>query len=72
VTDLLVKQQIIDLALNGSGIRDTARALSISTDTVLTELKKRKSTGVSEQPAAGAAERRRHRGGDSPGQRGGA
>ena len=36
-----VKRQIIDLALNGSGIRDTARVLRISTDTVLSELKKR-------------------------------
>ena len=39
-----VKRQIIDLALNGSGIRDTARVLGISTDTVLSELKKRNAT----------------------------
>ena len=39
---LQVKQQIVDLALNGSGIRDTARVLGISKDTVLSELKKRK------------------------------
>jgi len=37
-----VKRQIVDLALNGSGIRDTARVLGISKDTVLSELKKRK------------------------------
>jgi len=37
-----VKRQIIELALNGSGIRDTARVLGISTDTVLNELKKKK------------------------------
>ncbi|SRR6266540_4392334 len=37
-----VKQQIVDMALNGSGIRDTARVLRISKDTVLSELKKRK------------------------------
>ena len=36
-----VKRQIIALALNGSGSRDTARVLGISTDTVLSELKKR-------------------------------
>ena len=36
-----VKRQIIDLALKGSGIRDTARVLGISTDTVLSELNKR-------------------------------
>ena len=36
-----IKAQIIDMALNGSGIRDTARVLKISTNTVLSELKKR-------------------------------
>jgi transposase-like protein len=36
-----VKRQIVDLALNGSGIRDTAGVLNISTDTVIGELKKR-------------------------------
>ena len=37
-----VKKQIIDMAVNGSGIRDTARVLKISTSTVIKELKKRK------------------------------
>jgi IS1 family transposase len=36
-----VKQQIIDMSLNASGVRDTARALRISTDTVRSELKKK-------------------------------
>ena len=36
-----VKKQIVDLALNGSGIRDTARVLQVSTSTVIKELKKR-------------------------------
>lgn len=35
-----IKAQIIDIALNGSGSRDTARVLGISTDTVISELKK--------------------------------
>jgi transposase-like protein len=35
-----VKQQIIDMAVNGSGIRDTARVLHISPTTVLDTLKK--------------------------------
>jgi len=39
-----VKQQIVDMAMNASGIRDTARVLHISTNTVLTELKKRNLT----------------------------
>jgi IS1 family transposase len=36
-----VKQQIIDMRLNASGVRDTARVLRISTDPVLNELKKK-------------------------------
>ena len=34
-----VKNQMVDMALNGSGIRDTARVLHVSTRTVLKELK---------------------------------
>ena len=36
-----VKQTIIDMSLNASGVRDTARVLRISTDTVLSALKKK-------------------------------
>jgi transposase-like protein len=39
-----VKRQIIDMAMNASGIRDTARVLHVSPTTVLKELKKRKLT----------------------------
>lgn len=35
-----VKQQIVEMALNGSGIRDTARVLQVSPTTVIEELKK--------------------------------
>jgi len=35
-----VKQQTVDMAMNASGIRDTARVLHISPTTVLKELKK--------------------------------
>ena len=35
-----VKQQITDMAMNGSGMRDTARVLKISRNTVTQELKK--------------------------------
>jgi transposase-like protein len=38
---LPVKEQIVEMALNGSGIRDTARVLHVSTRTVLNKLKKR-------------------------------
>jgi insertion element IS1 protein InsB len=36
-----IKRQIIDMSLNGSGIRDTARVLKISPSTVIEELKKK-------------------------------
>ena len=36
-----IKQQIIEMSLNGSGVRDTARVLQISTATVIHELKKK-------------------------------
>lgn len=42
-----VKQQIVDMALNGSGVRDTARVLHISPSTVIRELKKRTYTSTS-------------------------
>jgi transposase-like protein len=35
-----IKAQLIEMALNGSGIRDTARVLKISPTTVISELKK--------------------------------
>jgi len=37
-----VKQQIVDMAMNASGIRDTARVLHISPTTVINELKKKR------------------------------
>lgn len=37
-----VKAQIVEMALNGSGIRDTARVLEISLTTVINELKKKR------------------------------
>lgn len=36
-----VKQQICDMAINGSGIRDTARVLGVSQTTVIDTLKKK-------------------------------
>ena len=35
-----VKQQIVDMTLNGSGIRDIARVLHVGPNTVMRELKK--------------------------------
>ncbi len=42
----LVKKKIADMSVNGSGVRDTARVLKVSTSTVIKELKKRKSTPI--------------------------
>ena len=36
----MVKQQIVEMTLNGSGIRDIARALQVGPNTVIKELKK--------------------------------
>jgi transposase-like protein len=35
-----IKEQIVDMAMNASGIRDTARVLHVSPTTVIKELKK--------------------------------
>jgi transposase-like protein len=36
-----IKEQIVEMAMNASGIRDTARVLHISPTTVINELKKK-------------------------------
>src|SRR2546428_14096683 len=38
-----VKQQVVDMAMNASGFRDTARVLHVSLTTVIKELKKKAS-----------------------------
>jgi transposase-like protein len=48
-----VKQQMVEMTLNGSGIRDIARVLQVGSNTVLKELKK------SSKPLAGEHKRRR-------------
>ena len=52
------QQQIIEMALNGSGIRDTARVLRVSPVTVLRVLKKRGGLN-SGQPSRAPYPRRR-------------
>ena len=53
-----VKEQIVEMALNASGIRDTARVLHVSTNTVMTELKKRHRAPAREPaPVTGPASR---------------
>ena len=41
-----VKPQIVDMAMNASGIRDTARVWHVSTNTVMTERKNRHLTST--------------------------
>src|SRR5262244_1427824 len=59
-----IRRQVVDLALNGSGIRDTARVLRISPTTVIAVLKKSPRTST-RQPRVGTtssfARRRRPR-----------
>lgn len=38
-----IKKQILDMAINGSGIRDTARVLGINRNTVMSTIKKSQS-----------------------------
>src|SRR5688572_16450503 len=51
-----IKEQIIEMALHGSGICDTARVLGLSTDTVLSEIKNRVGTQQYEPASAGLVE----------------
>src|SRR5262250_182669 len=57
-----VRRQVVDMALNGSGIRDTARVLRISPTTVIAVLKKSPRTSI-RQPhvATSSSATRRHR-----------
>jgi transposase-like protein len=57
-----VRRQVIDMALNGSGIRDTARVLWISPTTVIAVLKKSPYTST-RQPRVvpSSSSTRRHR-----------
>lgn len=41
-----IKKKILDMAVNGSGVRDTARVLDISPVTVIQELKKQNLTST--------------------------
>jgi insertion element IS1 protein InsB len=51
---LEVRRQVVDMALNGSGIRDTARVLRISPTTVIAVLKKSR-RAARRQPHVAAA-----------------
>jgi insertion element IS1 protein InsB len=64
-----IRRQIVDMALNGSGVRDTARVLRISPTTVIAVLKKSRrasrrqphvaaSSSFTRRPRPGATRRR--------------
>src|SRR5213080_3004114 len=59
-----VKQPIVDIAMNASGIRDTARVLHVSPTTVIKELKKRAGVAAGESCGAGGLASRAGRGGN--------
>ena len=61
-----VKEQIVEMAMHASGIRDTARVLKISPTTVISELKKRTCTANGELCAVGHHQSRPCGSGDMP------
>lgn len=50
-----VRRQVVDMALNGSGIRDTARVLRISPTTVIAVLKKSRRASTLHPHVAGSS-----------------
>ena len=51
-----IKDQIADIAMNGGGIRDTARILGIGKSTVISTLKKKSTEVVAVNPYVGSRE----------------
>src|SRR4029077_9952357 len=58
-----VKHQIVEMAMNASGIRDTARVLHVSPTTVIKELKKRTAPATGESGRVAAVTSRAGRSG---------
>jgi len=56
-----IRRQVIEMAINGSGIRDTARVLRISPTTVIAVLKKTPRTSTRQPRVAPSSATRRHR-----------
>jgi transposase-like protein len=63
-----VKQQMVKMALNGSGIRDTARVLGVSPTAVMITLKKSSSASLGESRTGDRKCRATTRSGDPQGQ----
>jgi len=47
-----IKEQVVDMAINGSGIRDTARVLKINKNTVISTLKKSRAASSKSIPTS--------------------
>ena len=57
-----IRRQVVEMAINGSGIRDTARVLRISPTTVIAIVKKsRRASTRQPRVATSSASTRRHR-----------
>jgi insertion element IS1 protein InsB len=52
---LEIRRQVVDMAINGSGIRDTARVLRISPTTVIAVLKKSRRASRHQPPVAASS-----------------
>jgi transposase-like protein len=61
------KQQMVEMTLNGSGIRDIARVLQVGPSTVIKELKKSERALPGEHSRGRGVLSGRNYGGDSPG-----
>lgn len=61
-----VKQQIVEMTLNGSGVRDIARVLQVSTATVINELKKTRASAIGQSETLRATNTRGSGGGHRP------
>ena len=57
---LEIRRQVVDMALNGSGIRDTARVLQISPTTVIAILKKNRGAATRLRRSVTSSTTRRH------------
>ena len=64
-----VRRQVVDMALNGSGVRDTARVLRISPTTVIAILKKSRRASPHHPRASAPASPRRRRAQPAPARR---
>ena len=51
-----IKEQLVEMAMNGSGVRDTARVLGIGKNTVIATLKKKSAEVVAVNPYIGVRE----------------